>query len=203
MQTKQTQNIAQNKRAFTLIELSIVLVIIGVVLSAIFVTASTAIQNNKRQQLNQEIIIITSNVRNLFSANPITTGFTTASAIAGGTIPQQYVVTGTTTAFKHPFTNGTLAPANGGTIAAAAGSATDLTLTLGTIPREACVDIITNLAGSSDLVNKNKINNIVITGGGTFTFSRAVSPTAANIAAGCTPTGTNANITSVAVTFTP
>ncbi len=149
-------NQLKNKQGFTLIELSIVLVIIGVVLAGVFVTASSAMNNNKKQQLMQEAVQVVQNSKNMFSNNSDVASFDTATLINSGSAPAQYITTDGH--IKHPFTIDSSKDVIVGGV-----DVNNYTITFTSIPKDACVQLITNIAGSVDLMNKNVIKGVGVT----------------------------------------
>jgi prepilin-type N-terminal cleavage/methylation domain-containing protein len=167
----QLRNQLTNQKGFTLIEVAIVLVIVGIVIGGIWVAAATVIGNNKNQTLSSGIIQFVQNIKALYASQPgsTSTSLTVATAIAAGIVPAN--MTDGTNIFD-PFNPGT---ANITVVGAA--NTVDMKIgALTTLPANACATLVTTI-GSAANVSKMGITTLNANG------TSVLSGTAPNVSA--------------------
>ena len=129
-------------RGFTLTEAAIVLGIVGLILGAIWVAASSVYQNMRIARSSEELLQIAQHIRTLNSTqNTVDPNATTANYISAGVFPSD-MVSGTSVINIWGGTV-TITPTN------AAGTANDgFVVTFGGIPANACADFLTRNTGT-------------------------------------------------------
>ena len=86
-------HVSYSQRGFTLTEVAIVFGVIGILLGAIWVAASSVSQNQHSTQATKQIMIIVQNIRSLyasqsgFSASEIAAGYITTELVGAGVFP--------------------------------------------------------------------------------------------------------------------
>lgn len=87
-------------RGFTLTEVAIVLGVIGLIISAIWASASNVYKNKKLTEAQREIMVISQNIRKLYtgrgSLNCTTTTDITGPMVTAGVFPADMIVAGKT-----------------------------------------------------------------------------------------------------------
>jgi len=147
------------EKGFTLTEIAIVLGIIGLILGAIWVAASSVYSNQKVAKANTEQLTIAQGVRSLF-ATASTTGAADVTTIAGaaagttamcnaGVFPLDIVTACATPAVGNPWVAGSATAGTfflyGSITAAGAGDAFVVTMT--GVPQAACIAMLSGGSG--------------------------------------------------------
>ncbi len=145
-------------RGFSLIELSIVLVVAGLVIAGIWIVMSTVNQNAREARLTSQVTEIMGNGRRVFGRaselpNVSGTGPFTRASITAGVFPAD-MVRNDTTAIHALGSNAYLAYAFSGTPV--------LNLTLAGIRADNCSKLVTKVVGSANVREQYGINALII-----------------------------------------
>lgn len=154
---KRKNNIVRQRArlGFSLLELTIVMLVAGAVIAAIWVAAGQIMHENKKTGLNRDVVQIIVNTRALFSQQAAPIGsFATSDGITAGIFPPGWV-TGPVARpiLRQPFATDTSLDSASIVIAAAPASPTHLSLTIGIagseslgLPPDTCINLVTKLA---------------------------------------------------------
>jgi prepilin-type N-terminal cleavage/methylation domain-containing protein len=147
------ERLEQHKKGFTLTEIAIVLGIMGLILGAIWVAASSVYTNQKVQKAATEMVTAVGNIRGLFSETA-QTGYATAANITtavcnAGVFPPDMVVNCATPTITDPWT--VPLAAGTGTIVfaqdiAAIGAQDGFVVEMTNVPRDACLSLLRGAA---------------------------------------------------------
>lgn len=144
------------QRGFNLIEAAIVLTIIGLVIGGIWLAASTVMNNMRKGELAEQTLQVVQNLRNLYANQQTTDGLTTVNANNAGIFPPSMRRQGTEV--FHAFNAPVAIAAQGATGALnnqncgnnTAGQQTCFSFQLNNVPRPACIEVLTRIAGTQD-----------------------------------------------------
>jgi type II secretory pathway pseudopilin PulG len=136
----------QSRRAFTLTEAAIVLGIVGLILGAIWVAASSVYNNMRIKRTNEQILVMVQGIRSIFAASAVTgtsgTGSLITQLVDARIIPSDVVINNTT--LSNSF--GGAITINNATITVA-GDAFELKYAR--VPRNVCAEIGVRLTSSA------------------------------------------------------
>lgn len=139
--------ISSRKRGFTLTEIAIVLGIIGLILGAIWVAASSVYNNMRVSRASQELLQVAQQVRAMYSTQTtMDAGVTTTTFIQAGVFPGDMLDNGTaSTQANNPWRAATtIAPAT-----SSGGVAGDsFSIAFAGVPQSACITMLTSSTGT-------------------------------------------------------
>ena len=137
------------KRGFTLTEIAIVLGIVGLILGAIWVAAAAVYTNIRISNSNRHLLVITQNVRSLFSTSTVTGSASgtdmTTSLIPAGVFPTDLLPNGSSSTTVNSAWSGGQIHVYSST-GTAAGDA--FTVQFEGIPSQGCINLLTAATGS-------------------------------------------------------
>ncbi len=176
----------RKERGISLVEALIVLSIFAILVAAIWATASTAFNNQKKRQLSEQVIQIVNNIKGLYQGQQPSIGFTTIPAANAGVFPADMVISKTLPDIRHPYATShavDITNDNPGKMILQLGNSATTGL-----PQDACVEVLSRLAGTQEGANRIGLTAVSVAGTAIAGFPASpISP--ATAATACNATG--------------
>jgi prepilin-type N-terminal cleavage/methylation domain-containing protein len=161
-------------RGFNLIEIAIVLAVVGIIVGGIYVAASSVYENNRKQEVQKQLLTIVQNMRAVYAGQVAIGTFTTADAVAARIIPQDMIATATTAINAY-----------GGAVTVANAGSTGFEVTFEDVSRGACTEMLMKTLSTAQIAD-----NLGVTAG-----SVAIGATIGTITTFCDNTNNDVEIT--------
>lgn len=167
----------KQNRGFNLIEIAIVLAVVGIIVGGIYVAASSVYENNRKQEVQKQLLTIVQNMRAVYAGQVSIGTFATADAVAARIIPQDMI-------------NGSAAVnAYGGATTVANSGSTGFTVTMEDVSRGACTEMLMKTVSTAQIADALGVT------GATAGSAVAIGATIATITARCDNTDNDVAIT--------
>lgn len=133
----------QDQSGFNLIETTIVLMIVGLVISGVWMAGATVWNNMRKNDLTQQLMLIVTNVRNIYSGQSSLADMTPETLISAGAFPSDML---RNRAVWHAYNNRVVVSPTGTGL-------NDLRfyIRFDNVPRDACIDILTKTSASEQI----------------------------------------------------